>query len=241
MARSSSPQPDGSRATREEQERFDIGKLHLEAHDFAGAVRALDGVAITPARNNRALALFHLGRIEEALTGFLDAWQQDAGNLFALGWALRLRLYLGDETGARGLAVPLAQAQARRAEDAYGQISALLLIQENQAAWDAFERSGKTDWVADETGFLGAERLQLGACAASRLGRGDQAEDAVDESPGEPTRGRSPSSITSLPWSGTGRRPPTRNGSTRARPFRSAGSMPCARGAPRSWSPGSTP
>jgi tetratricopeptide (TPR) repeat protein len=139
-------------------------------------VRALEGVAITPARNNRALALFHQGRIEEALTAFLDAWQQDTGNLFALGWALRLWLFQGDETGARGLAVPLAQAQARRAEDAYGQISTLLMIQENQAAWDAFERSGASDWVAEETGFLAAERLQLGACAASRLGRGDQAK-----------------------------------------------------------------
>jgi len=169
-------QPDGSRASREAQERFDIGKLHLEAQDFAGALRALDGVAIAPASNNRAIALFHLGRIEEALTGFLEAWQQDPGNLFALGWALRLRLYRGDETGARGLAVPLAQAQARRAEDAYAQLSALLLIQENQAAWDAFERSSKADWVGDETGFLGAERLHLGGCAASRLGRGDQAK-----------------------------------------------------------------
>jgi tetratricopeptide (TPR) repeat protein len=169
-------QPDGSRATRDELERFDIGKLHLEAHDFAGAERALEGVAIAAARNNRALALFHLGRSEEALTAFLDAWQQDPGNLFALGGALRLRLYRGDETGAQGLAIPLAQAPARRAEDAFGQISALLLIQENQAAWDAFERCATADWVGDETGFLAAERLQLGGCAASRLGRGDRAK-----------------------------------------------------------------
>jgi len=38
---------------------FDIGKLHLEAQDFAGTLRWLEGVDIPPARNNRALALFH--------------------------------------------------------------------------------------------------------------------------------------------------------------------------------------
>ena len=140
-------QPDGSLASLEDMARFEIGKLHLDAHDFAGAACELDGVAMTPARNNRALALFHLGRIEAALTAALDAWQQDPGNLFALGWALQLRLYRGDETGARGLAVPLAQAEARRIEDAHAQTLALLLIWEDQAAWDAFDRSSKAAWV----------------------------------------------------------------------------------------------
>lgn len=168
-------QPDGTAATRAQAAQFDIGKLHLDAHDFAGAARMLDGVAITSARNNRGFALFHVGRIEAALAAFLDAWQHDAGNLFALGWALRLRLYLGDETGARGLAVPLAQAQARRAEDAYGQVAGLLLIHEDQAAWDAFARSGQAVWAAGETGPLLAERLQQGAGAASRLGDAEQA------------------------------------------------------------------
>ena len=168
-------QPDGTAATRAQMEQFDIGKLHMDAHDFAGAARLLDGVAITPARNNRGFALFHAGNIKEALTAFLDAWQHDGGNLFALGWALRLRLYLGDETGARGLAVPLAQAQARRAEDAYGQVAGLLLIHEDQAAWDAFERAGQAVWAAGETGPLLAERLQQGGGAASRRGDAEQA------------------------------------------------------------------
>lgn len=167
--------PDGSRTTHDELIRFDIGKLHLDAHDFAGAVRILESIDTTPARNNRALALFHLGRIQDALSGFLAAWQRDPGNLFGLGWAIRTRLFLGDETGARGLAVPLAQGPARRGEDAYGQVSALLLLQENQSAWDAFERSTETEWAGMETGLMGAERLNLGGCAASRLGHGDQA------------------------------------------------------------------
>ncbi|WP_295454326.1 tetratricopeptide repeat protein [uncultured Thiodictyon sp.] len=168
-------QPDGTRATLEDMERFEIGKLHMEAQDFGSAVRILEGVAVTPARNNRALALFHLGRSEDALTAALEAWQQDAGNLFALGLALQLRLYRGDETGARGLAVPLAQAEARRIEDAQAQLAALLLIWEDQAAWDAFERSSKAPWIGEATGIPEAMRLLYGAGAASRLGHGDQA------------------------------------------------------------------
>ena len=168
-------QPDGSRATLADMERFEIGKLHLEAQDYAGAARELAGVAVTPARNNRVLALFHLGRSAEALSAALDAWQQDPGNLFALGWALQLRLYRGDEGGARGLAVPLAQASARRIEDAQAQLGALLLIWEDQAAWDAFERTNQATWVGESTGLPEAMRLLFGAGAASRLGHGDQA------------------------------------------------------------------
>ena len=168
-------QPDGSRATPADMERCDIGKLHLAGQDFLGAIRELDGIAVTPARNDRALALFHLSRIDAALDAFMDAWQADPDNLFALGWALHLRLWRGDEDGARGLAVPLGQAQARRGEDARAQLLALLLIQDNQAAWDAFERSVGADGAQGEPRALRATWLHLGACAASRLGRGDRA------------------------------------------------------------------
>ncbi len=158
------------------------------ARTFSGAIRELEGIAVTPARNNRALCLFHLGRVDEALDGFMDAWQADPDNLFALGWALRLRLWRGDEDGARGLAVPLGQAQARRVEDAHAQLLALLLIQENQAAWDAFEQSCEADWAQGGPGMLRALRLHLGACADSRLGRGDRARalwrQALDLYPG---------------------------------------------------------
>jgi len=168
-------QPDGTRATRAQMEQFDIGRLYLEANDFAGAVRALDGVALTSARNNLAVAFFHQNHIAEALACFLDAWQHDQGNLFALGWALRLRLYQGDETGARALVAPLAGAEARRIEDAYGQLAGLLLVREDQAAWKAFERSGQATWIHSDTGPLVVERLNLGAVAASRLGQAEQA------------------------------------------------------------------
>ena len=167
--------PDGTRTTRETMERFEIAKLHLEAHDFAGAQRLFAGLAITPARNNRLVALFHLGRAAEALNQAIEAWDRDPDNLFALGWASQLRLYLGDETGARGLTVPLAQAEARRLEDAQAQMGVLLLLGENQPAWAAFERSNHSPWREDGASQMEAMRQLFGGGAASRLGREDEA------------------------------------------------------------------
>ena len=161
--------PDGTLARAEVLTQFDIGKVHMEAHDFAGAARVLDGVANTPARNNRALAQFHLGNITEALRDFMDAWQADSDNLFALGWVLQLRLYQGDESGAQGLAVPMAQAQARRVEDAHAQILSLLMVREDRAAWDAWERSSRPIvWLtALRTGGAEGAESRLDALSAS--------------------------------------------------------------------------
>ena len=156
-------------------ERFDIGKLHLEGQDFRGAVRWLDGLDVLPARNNRALALFHLQRIDDALEAFMASWQADPDNLFALGWATRLRLYRGDDTGARGLCTPLAAATARRLDDALPQLDALLLLRQDQLAWEAFERVTVSGWFPHGTGLGDALLRHFGACAASRLGNGDDA------------------------------------------------------------------
>nr|MBS0021324.1 tetratricopeptide repeat protein [Gammaproteobacteria bacterium] len=167
--------PDGTRASVEDLERFDIGRLHLGAQDFAGALRWLEGVALLPARNNRAVALFHLDRIDDALNGLMASWQADAENLFALGWAVRLRLYRGDDAGARGLCTPLAAATARRLDDAIPQLEALLLLQQDELAWNAFERLTHSDWFGPGEDRTDAALRHLGACAASRLGKGADA------------------------------------------------------------------
>ena len=168
-------QPNGSRTSREVMERFDIGKLHLEGQDFAGALRWLGDLDVTPARNNAALARFHLGQIEEAAEAFLANWQRDPENLFALGYAARLRLYRGDADGARGLCTPLAAAQARRLEDAFGQVEPLLLLGENQSAWDAFKRAAESDWFELGDGPNRSRLCHYGACAAARLGLAEDA------------------------------------------------------------------
>lgn len=163
-------QPDGSPVSGAVMRRFDIGKLHLEGRDLAGVLHWLDGLELQPARNNRALALFHQGRAAEALEAFLANWEADGDNLFALGWAARLRLYLGDETGAQGLCTPLATAHPRRMEDALLQLDALLLLGQDGPAWAAFERARSSDWFASAGGPSGTVLRHCGACAASRLG-----------------------------------------------------------------------
>lgn len=167
--------PDSSRASEEAIERFDIGKLHLDGSDFRGAARWLEGLELLPARNNYALALFHLELIDEALAAFMAGWQADPDNLFALGNAVQLRLYRGDDDGAHGLCTPLAGATARRLEDALAQLNALLLLRNDAEAWEAFGRISQTDWFADTDGLRGAALCHFGACAAARLGRGDDA------------------------------------------------------------------
>lgn len=162
--------PDGTRVSGDEMELFDIGKLHLEARDFDGVLRWLEGVSLISARNNRALALFHLGRTVDALAAFLESWQADPDNLYALGWALQLRLYLGDESGAKGLATPLRSASARRSEDGVGQLNGLLLLREDQPAWEIFEGAQASDWDSGEISPTDAQWNHLGACAACRLG-----------------------------------------------------------------------
>ncbi len=168
--------PDGTLADEDDMVRFDIGKLYLDDRDFAGTVRWLEGLEQTPARNNHAIALFHLGRIDEALAAFMEAWRADEGNLLALGWVLKLRFYQGDETGARGLATPLAAATARRQEDLQSQLDGLLLPRQDQAAWDAFERARRSDWFgAGPRDHTAALLRNSAACAACRLGKREDA------------------------------------------------------------------
>ncbi|MBK1730714.1 hypothetical protein CKO41_02620 [Thiococcus pfennigii] len=168
-------QPDGSVATIEQMARFDIGKVYLENQDFANAVQRLEGLDLIPARNNRAISLFHLGQIEEALAAFLDFWRADAGNLLALAFAARLRLYLGDETGAQGLATPLAAATARRIDDAVPQLEALLLLG-HDGAWPAYTRFERTPDADAGPANTRAMLCHLAACAACRQGRAAQAK-----------------------------------------------------------------
>jgi tetratricopeptide (TPR) repeat protein len=166
---------DGQRVSAEVMERFDIGKLHLEGRDFAGALRWLEDLDVPPARNNAALAHFHLGQIDQALEAFLANWRRYPDNLFALGQAARLRLYRGDGDGARDLGATLAAAQAGRPEDALVQVETLVFLGEDRPAWDAFERAVASEWFALGDGPTRSRLRHFGACAAARLGRSDEA------------------------------------------------------------------
>lgn len=170
------PLPDGRRAGLADIVRFDIGSLYLHAQRFEDAIHWFEDLEIQAARNNHALVLYHQECIDEALEAFIANWQRDPDNLFALASAARLRLYRGDEVGALGLCTPLAAATARRDEEALNQIMTLLLLGQDEAAWNAFERVRRTDWF-DESRTHGqaAQILHFGACAAARLKRLDEA------------------------------------------------------------------
>ncbi len=156
-------------------ERFEIGQLHLAGQDLHGALRWLDGMEQSPARNNCAVALFHLQRVVEALAIFMDVWQEHAENLFALSWAIQLRLYRGDESGALGLCTPLAAGVPIRLDHALPQLQALLLMQQNEPAFQAFRTALDRGWEDATTGRAGALLRHYGACAACRLGQRSEA------------------------------------------------------------------
>ena len=159
----------------EDLERFEIGQLHLTGHDLHGALRWLDDMEQPSARNNRAVALFHLQRVDEALAVFMDVWQEHAENLFALSWAIQLRLYRGDESGALGLCTPLAAGVPIRLDHALPQLQVLLLMRQNEPALEAFGTALDSDWEEAATGRAGALLRHYGACAACRLGRRGEA------------------------------------------------------------------
>jgi tetratricopeptide (TPR) repeat protein len=170
-------QPDGSRATPEELMRLELGELHLEAGDYAAALAAFEGLPLAAAQADRAVALFHLQRIDEALAGFEEASRLDPSSLHSLTWARRLRLFLGDEPGARALGARLAECRPSNSHEAIAQIDSLLLVGDDRAAWDAFLRAlaedgaGDGDGAEDEAAAQRGARLRhRGGAAAARLG-----------------------------------------------------------------------
>ena len=159
----------------EDLERFEIGQLHLTGQDLQGALRFLDGMEQSPARNNCAVALFHLQRVDEALAVFMDLWREHPEDLFALSWAVQLRLYRGDESGASGLCTPLAAGVPTSLDHTLPQLQTLLLMQQNAPALQAFRAALDRGWDDDVAERTGAMLRHYGACAACRLGQRSEA------------------------------------------------------------------
>ncbi|WP_200236374.1 tetratricopeptide repeat protein [Lamprobacter modestohalophilus] len=166
---------DGTRADEAAMVQFDRARLCMNGFAFSKALRYLEDLELTSARNNRITCLFHLERIDEALALALESWRRDDENLFALGWAASLRLYLGDVEGASGLCTRLAMMTARRVDEALPQLIALLLLDQPEAAWTAYERTVDTPWWEGVQDLTTATMTHLGACAAARCGELKQA------------------------------------------------------------------
>jgi len=82
----------------------------------------------------------------------MDVWQAHEDKLFALSWAIQLRLYRGDESGALGLCTPLAAGVPFRLDHALPQIQVLLLMQQNEPAFEAFRTALGSGWEHAATG-----------------------------------------------------------------------------------------
>jgi hypothetical protein len=118
----------------------------------------------------QAIAMFHRERVRDALAVALQAWAGSDAPLDALGWAVKLRLYLGDEMGSDGLCTPLAMATAENADGAIAQLESLLLLGRDEDAWDAFRRATEGAALDSAPAARRARVHHLGACAARRLG-----------------------------------------------------------------------
>ncbi|MBK5938857.1 tetratricopeptide repeat protein [Halochromatium roseum] len=168
--------PDGGQAAEQEMIRFDIAHLYMSGLQFEEAAQQLQGLNLLSAKNNRAICLFHLLQIDQAIEAFHEAWQDDAENLLALGWLVLLRLYRGDQDGASGLCVPLAATSPRRADDATMALIVLLLMQRPAEAWQFYQRVIAATWWEGVDQDPGAALIvHLGACAAVQLGQGAEA------------------------------------------------------------------
>ena len=165
----------GASSSVDDLERFEIGQLHLTGQDLQGALRWLEGMEQSPARNNCAVALFHLQRVDEALAIFVDLWREHPEDLFALSWAVQLRLYRVDESGASGLCTQLAAGVPTNLDHTLPQLQTLLLMQQNAPAFQAFRAALDRGWDDDVTARTGAKLRHYGACAACRLGQRSEA------------------------------------------------------------------
>ncbi len=175
----------GERVGTEELLLMELGQLCVENHHYEEGIEFLRGSSQPPARNNLAICLFHLGRIDEALQCMEENWDQVPENILALSWLARLRLFVGDEDHALGLAAPLAHAMPSRDLDAVAQITGLLILGKEQEALEAFRAAQRQAWWAEsELSKTFAVLLHLGAVCHARSGDTAQAaalwEQALD-------------------------------------------------------------
>lgn len=160
---------------------LDLSRMFLANARFDEAVAVLADIDHPAARNNLALTHFAQGQVTRALTEFESNWQSDKRNLFALHRVVQLRLWTGGSASAAPLLDPLAAGQPSRPEDAYGQMSGLLLLgahAEAVAAWQAMREA--EFWDRDEPGKLCGICAYLAAIAALRQGDPDLARDCVE-------------------------------------------------------------
>ncbi len=151
----------------------------MAAGRFAEAEALAAGHDHFSLRNNEAIARFHLGNIVGALELFEASWQQEPRQLFALERMIALRLWTRGRDAATGLAAPMRSTPALRSDDALAKMHALLMLDEWQAADEAWRESCEADFWKGE--IENSAQFDLaGAYAALRLGDLDAMNERLD-------------------------------------------------------------
>jgi tetratricopeptide (TPR) repeat protein len=148
----------------------DLSRLFLSYERFSEAIAVLEGIDHPSSRNNLALARFALDDVGPAQEEFETSWRQDARNLFALHHVVRLRLWSGGRVAADELVGALRDAQPLRAEDAYGKISALLLLGMDDETIDAWHGIREAEFWNEENARENSICAYLAGLAALRKG-----------------------------------------------------------------------
>lgn len=119
----------------------DLSRMHLSDGNFDAAETVLRDMDHPSARNNRAIALFSAGRIQQAQELIEANWQAEPSNLFALERVARWRCWRWGLPSAAGLSAPLLHTDAKRPEDATARVHGLLFLRQWDGADHAWQSS----------------------------------------------------------------------------------------------------
>lgn len=164
---------------------IDIGKLLLDVRQWEACLPYLaDTNYYPPSANNHALALFQLGRIEDALESYRTAFTLEPDNLFAMAAYIRLQVWNGNQDEALRAADQLMNIRPIRPLYAEAQLAALAFLEMFDEAFACFQKISDEGIESMEDGFF-----HVVAVIAFRLGKKDLAKTYWDKAPTDLYRG----------------------------------------------------
>ena len=120
---------------------FDRGKLFLDAQLWGKAIAFMASKRDYPSiANNYALALFHVGKIKEAKQAYLDAYEAEPDNLFAMSGYIRLLVWDGELEKANQLASKMKEENPERPFYADAQLVTLSFLGRFDEAFSCYQR-----------------------------------------------------------------------------------------------------
>ena len=120
---------------------FDRGKLFLDARLWGKAIAFMEPKRDYPSiANNYALALFHAGKIKEAKQAYLEAYETEPDNLFAMSGYIRLLVWEGELEKANQFASKMKEEKPERPFYADAQLMTLSFLGRFNEAFSCYQR-----------------------------------------------------------------------------------------------------